>query len=333
MAVKYFRKRLFLCSSCFLCLVALTPGMARGQVGPPPMRVESALVTVPVIVSDAQGRFISGLNPDDFSLLQDGIPVPVPLFLTSEDPIKIALLLDTSRSTTTVLGRIKKAAERFLLQMRPKDLAMVVSLDSDIRVLSPLSSDTRELTAAINRAESGGMGTRIRDALAEIALRRFRSMTGRKAVVLLTDGEDHGSEVAVPTLLNGLTASSTLIYSIFFHVDPRQLMRELVGSSSRLPKPAASRKNASKDPWEQREADAAAFLERVSDSSAGRFYRSDVAELDKAFNQISNELRSQYLLGFYPDKSKLDGEVHSLEVRVTAPDTVVRSRRSYRAVD
>jgi hypothetical protein len=66
--------------------------------------------------------------------------------------------------------------------------------------------------------------------------------------------------------------------------------------------------------------------------SAGRFYRSDVPELDKAFKQISDELRSQYLLGFYPDQSKLDGRIHTLEVQVAIPDTLVRSRRSYRSI-
>jgi len=114
-------------------------------------------------------------------------------------------------------------------------------------------------------------------------------------------------------------------------VDPRQLMKELFGSS-RLPKPAAGPRDGAQDPWQQREEESAAFLERVSELSAGRFYKSDVTELDRAFNQISGDLRSQYLLGFYPDQSKLDGRMHSLDVRVTPPDAFVRNRRNYRAI-
>jgi VWFA-related protein len=300
--------------------------------GLPPMRVESALVTVPVMVSDSQGRFLPGLNADAFHLYQDGVPVPVSLFLTSEAPIQIAILLDTSPSTATVLNNIKKAADRFLLQMRPKDLAMVVSLDSAVQVLCPFTANPQELSQAIYGAKGDGVSTRIRDALMEIAQNRFRSISGRKAIILLTDGEDHGSEVSAPDLLDGIAASSTAVYSIFFHVDPRQLMKELVGGSSGMPKSARGRKTGSTDPWQQREAQAAEFLEKVSDISAGRFYRSDVTELDKAFKRISDELRSQYLLGFYPDKSKLDGQAHTLEVRVAIPDAVVRSRRSYKAI-
>ncbi len=312
-----------------LVLIAASMGMAfQEKAGTPQIRVESALVTVPVMVSDSMGRFIPGLRADAFKLYQDGVPADISLFLTSEDPIKIAILLDTSRSTTTVLEKIKKAAARFLLQMRPKDMATVVSFDSEIQVLCPFSSDPRELGRAIENAHVGGTSTRIRDAIIEIAQRRFRSISGRKAIVLLTDGEDHGSETSIPDLLDGVAASSTLIYSIFYHVDPRQLMRELIGRSVRIPKPAKGQK----DPWQQREEEAAAFLEKVSELSAGRFYRSEVTEFDKAFKEISDELRSQYLLGFYPDRSKLDGKLHSLEVQVAAPDVVVRSRRNYRSV-
>ena len=316
--------------AAILALMTASSGMAFQEPPAPQIRVESALVTVPVIVTDSQARFLPGLKAGDFKLLQDSMPVRISLFLTSEDPIKIALLLDTSRSTTTVLDRIKKAAGRFLQQMRPQDQAMVVSFDSDIQVLCPLSSDTRDLERAINAARAGGIGTRMRDAVMEISGRRFRSLSGRKAIVLLTDGEDHGSEIPASDLLDGVAASSTLIYSVFFHVDPRQLMKELIGVSARLPK--AGRKDGLKDAWQEREEQAIKFLEKLSESSAGRFYRSDVNELDKSFKQISDELRAQYLLGFYPDQSKLDGQTHTLEVQVAVPDTIVRGRRNYKAM-
>ncbi len=312
-------------------------GMAAGfasqnTINPPQIHVESALVTVPVMVSDSRGRFLPGLSAGAFSLYQDGISVPISIFLTSEDPIKIALLLDTSVSTLTVLGKIKRAADRFLLQMRSGDLAMVASFDSDIRVLCPLTSDKEKLRDAIKNAQSRGSGTKMRDAINEIAQRKFRAISGRKAVVLLTDGEDHGSEISAQGLLDSVAASSTLIYSVFYSVDPRELMKELVGRSSRIPKAAADRKSGPYTVWQEREDEAAQYLEKISELSAGRFYRSNIKELDGAFKQISEELRSQYLIGFYPDKSKLDGNMHTLVVGVAVPEAVVRSRRSYRAV-
>jgi VWFA-related protein len=164
----------------------------------------------------------------------------------------------------------------------------------------------------------------MRDAVDEIARRRFRSLTGRKAVILLTDGQDQGSQISAEDLLNTVASSNTLIYSIFYKVDPRELMKELFGVSAHKRKIAVS--------WDEHEKEAAHYLENLSDLSAGRLYSSSVKELDRVFTQISEELRSQYLLGFYPDNSKLDGAMHSLVVSVTIPEAVVRSRRSYRAI-
>ncbi len=305
---------------------------SQNTFNPEQIHVESALVTVPVIVSNSQGKFIAGLSVNSFKLYQDGISIPISLFLTSEDPIKIALLLDTSVSTVTVLGKIKKAAMRFLLQLRPADLATVMSFDTDIRVLCPLSSDQQRLNDAIKSAKAAGSGTRMRDAVSEITQRRFKSITGRKAIVLLTDGQDHGSQISASDLLSAVAASSTLIYSVHYSVDPRELMKELTGISSRIPKVADERNGGPYSVWHEQEEQAARYLEKISELSAGRFYRSNVKELDGAFKQISAELRSQYLIGFYPDKSKLDGNMHSLVVGVSIPDAVVRSRLSYRAV-
>jgi Ca-activated chloride channel family protein len=313
-------------SSFAIIVLAICAGGIRAQGKPNPqmIRVESALVTVPVIASDARGRFITGLTAGDFKLFEDGAQVPISLFLTSEDPVKIALLIDTSKSTTTVLRDIKKAAEQFLLQMRPQDLALVVGFDSEIQILCPLSSDPRELKEAIKRAKSGGSRTRMRDAINEIAQRRFRSLTGRKAVILLTDGQDQGSRLSAEDLLNTVAASNTLIYSVFYSVDPRELMRELFGVSPR--------KKGTTIKWAEHEKQAAEYLQKMCDISAGRLYASTVKELDAAFKQISEELRSQYLIGFYPDNSKLDGTMHNLVVSIANPEAIIRSRRSYRSI-
>jgi Ca-activated chloride channel homolog len=292
------------------------------------IQVESALVAVPVIVSDSQERFMPGLKADDFKLFHDGAPEKISLFLTSDEPFKIALVLDSSMSTTTVLGKIKKAARRFLLQMRPNDLAMIVSFDSEVRVLCPLSSDLRELEKAIETAETRSSGTKLRDAILQIQ-NRFRPFSGRKAIVLLTDGDDHGSVVKAPELRDAVLSSGTLIYSIFYSIDYRELMREL-GAPPRMP--STSRKVQETNAiWAEQERKSALYLQELSELSAGRFYRSKITEFDQAFKQISDELHSQYLIGFYPDKSKLDGNLHSLSVQVNLPGVTVRSRPNYKS--
>jgi len=307
----------------FVLIVVVSLAVAQEKPDSQVIRVESALVTVPVIATDANGRFLSGLKTGDFKLFEDGVQVPISLFLTSEDSVKIALLIDTSKSTTTVLRSIKKAAEQFLRQMRPQDLALVAGFDSDIEILCPLSSDPRELKDGIKRAKSGGSRTRMRDAVHEIAQKRFRSLTGRKAVVLLTDGQDRGSQISAQDLLHTVAASNTLVYSIFYKVDPRELMQELFGVESR---------KGTTISWDEYEKEAVQYLTQISELSAGRVYTSNVKELDRAFAQIADELRAQYLLGFYPERTKLDGAMHNLEVQVAVPQAIVRSRRSYRTL-
>ncbi len=323
-------------AACWSALFALFGGAlniaSQETSDPRNIRIESALVTVPVIVSDLRGRFMPGLSAGFFRLYEDGILQPIALFLTSEDPVKIALLLDTSKSAVPVLGKIKKAAGRFLLQMRPQDSAMAVGFDSDIQVLCPFSSDRRRLEDAIKNAEAGGDRTIMRDAIFETIQQRFSSVSGRTAIVLLSDGQDQGSRISAKDLLDAVSASSTLIYAIFYSVEPRDLMKELFGVSSRLPSRSEGETNGIYADWNEREEKAAEFMRSISELSAGRFYRSQSSEFDDVFKQISQELRQQYLLGFYPDKSKLDGNLHALEVHVTVPDVVVRSRRSYRAI-
>jgi hypothetical protein len=101
---------------------------------------------------------------------------------------------------------------------------------------------------------------------------------------------------------------------------------------SRIPITTSGGPDATSEEWVRREQEATAFLEKVADLSAGRVYRSDIATLDQAFRPVSEELRSQYLLGFYPEESKLDGQLHTIDVQVDVPDSTVRSRRNYRAI-
>ena len=268
----------------------------------------------------------------DFRLLQDDSPVPIAVFTTSEEPIRIALLLDSSKSTVTVLDKIKKAAKSLLRQLRPQDQAMVVSFDSEIQVLCPPSPDRAELESGIDKVRVGGIvGTRMRDAISQIMQGWFHSVRGRMAIVLLSDGQDYGSHITDSDLVNAVSTSNTVIYSVFYSVDPREVMKKLFGVSSRLPpgKPGDSRGPYGE--WSRRETEAAAFMQQLSDLSAGRFYRSEMPNLKEIFERIAEELRHQYQLGFYPEKAKLDGEVHLLRVEVSGPGLTVRARRSYRA--
>ncbi len=303
------------------------------------LKIDTALVSVPVIVSDRQGRYISGLKAADFTLYEDRVKQPIDFFADTEEPINVALLLDTSKSTTMVLDDIKKAAKDFVKQLRPQDRAMIVSFDFKETALCELTSDRKTLEKAIGKARIGEIpGTKLRDAVYDVMREEFRNVKGRKAIILLTDGKDHGSEVSERVLLDSATEADTLIYSVFYQSLRRNPARQGGGGwggrrgrrggiftpMPRFPAPPQRRGRI-----EERNEDAIEFLQELADVAAGRYFDSEVAKLKETFGLIVEELRHQYRLGFYP-ADHAAGSIHSLKVEVARPDVVIRSRRSYR---
>lgn len=317
------------------------------------IKVNTALVNIPVIVSDRNGRNIAGLQQGNFAVFEDGKPQKIEYFASEESPINVALLLDTSRSTQDVLGKIKKAAKEFIKQLQPTDRAMIVSFDNDVQFLSDLTSDRKVLEKAIKNAEIGErVGTVMQDAVYEVVNKSFAKVKGRKAIIMLTDGKDFGSYIGKPELLHQLEESDTLIYSVFYETGniPQQQRqarfpdilfpnrRGGMGGMGRqrprqnpfpdnFPRPNIERaRQRAKIEDEQ----AIEFLGKVADATAGRVYQKKVADLDDAFKQIADELRKQYLIGYYPEDSKEAKKLHQVKVKVDRSDVVVRAKGSYR---
>ncbi len=304
-----------------------------------PIKVRTTLVSVPAVGSDRQERYIAGLKAADFKLYEDGIEQPISFFETTEEPLNVAVLLDTSLSTSPVLDDIKKSAKDFIKELRPKDRAMVLSFDYDVHPLSSLTSDHTSLEHAIKSAEIGHRaGTVLRDAVAEVVNREFKAVSGRKAIVVLTDGKDHGSHVTENDLLDAAAESGAMIYSVYYDTGLLQNGRGAGGYRRGRwgrPFPRAQGRipgGRGRDRMEQKNDEAREFLGTLAEVSAGRFYESEVTDLKKTFKLIAEELRHQYQLGFYPDNNKLDGKVHALRVQVLRPDVAVRARRSYTAI-
>jgi len=322
-----------------VCGISSMP--ARAQQPDAPIKVQTTLVSVPVIVSDRQGRYISGLTLRDFKLFQDRAEQTIASFDSTEEPLNVALLIDTSHSTLPVLDDIKSDAVRFLKELRPQDRAMIVSFDYQVSVLSQLTSDRKVLEKAVKSARTGELpGTVLRDAVDEIAGSRFKRVEGRKAIIVLTDGKDAGSRVSEQALIDEAAESGAMIYTVFFEtgfqrrgwIDATTFPRRRVWGRERFPQ-RPQRGERRRQRVESRNAEAIDFLTELSEVSAGRYYSSEASDLKKTFQLIAEELRHQYRLGFYPDSAKVDGQRHSLKVEVTARDAVVRARRSYQAPD
>ncbi|MEK6322439.1 MAG: VWA domain-containing protein [Acidobacteriota bacterium] len=336
-----FRKKALASLAVLLVCIGSRSALAQEKQSDNPIKVQTTLVSVPVIVSDRQGRYISGLKLSDFKLYQDRIEQTIAVFEASEEPLNIALLLDTSRSTEEVLDDIKKEAANFLKELRPQDRAMVISFDYEVHVLSGLTSDRRVLDRAIKKASMGEeVGTTLRDAVAAVIARHFRRIDGRKAIILLTDGKDVGSRIAEQALLDEAAESGSMIYTVFFEtgflrrgwIDALTFPRRRVWvGRDRFPPRRPRRGDRRRQRVDMKNDEAVRFLTNLSDVSAGRFYSSEVSDLKKTFKLVADELRHQYRLGFYPDPTKADGQRHALRVQVNTPDTVVRARRSYQA--
>ena len=315
------------------------------------IRIDTRLVSVPVIVSDRNGRYVPNLAATDFTVLQDGVRQSIEFFGAAEEPLTVALLIDTSQSTRPVLDDIKDSARSFIKLLLPRDRAMIVSFDYDTHVLNPLTSDQEQLKNAIKRAEipDGLFGTTLRDAAFQTVNRSFAGIKGRKAVIILTDGKDFGSRISSRELIYSLQETDTLIYTIMFKTDDRP--GRFPGGGGRnggifgggFPRrggrfpgggfpPVQNRRDNPRrtDRVERENENAEEFLQELSDTTAGRFYSSKDGKLKNTFASIVEELRFQYRLGFYPPEETDEKTLHELKVKVARSDTVVRARSGYR---
>lgn len=343
-------------TAVFLVILITSPSLVevraqedKGREPSEVIKVYSNLVSVPVIVSDRNGHYISGLREEDFKLYDNSAKQKLAYFDDAEAPLNIALLLDTSRSTEGVIDDIRKAAKNFLKDLRPQDRAMIVSFDYAVHQLSPLTSDRKLLERAIKDAQVGEyFGTLLNDALMEVIEREFKPINGRKAVVLLTDGEDFGSVVSSEAVLNYATESDAMIYSIYYSPSPIRPSRDRPFSrpggifgrrgpmQDRFPrqgKPRAEQRRERANRQGRQGESAIEFLTTLSEVSAGRFYKSETTDLKKTFVLIAEELRNQYRLGFYPDSLTRDGSLHQLKVKVDNPELAIRARSQYRAAE
>ncbi len=329
-----------LAAACAIVSAICLAGVVVAQeVGPDEIvRIRTDLVSVPVIVNDRQGRYISGLKQEDFSVYQDGAKQQISFFAAEEEPLTVALLLDTSKSTSEVLDKIKDAAKNFIKLLRPTDRCMIVSFDYAVHVLSPLTSDQKALEKAIKRAEIGEMfGTVLRDAVLHVVERSLAGIKGRKALIVLTDGKDFGSYPTQAELLHSLEESEAMIYTVFYKTDigaagfNRGGRGQFPGGrmGGGFPPRRRMERRRIRDAIDNE--DAMEFLARMSELTAGRFYNREVTDLKKTFQLIADELRNQYRIGYYPPQiADDDGQLHRIKVQTVLPEVIVRTRTTYR---
>ena len=308
------------------------------------IRVDTTLVTLPVSVTDRNGRYIPNLRKEDFRLWENGVEQSVAFFNAVDKPFSVVLMIDTSGSTRFRLEDIQNAAITFVNQLRRDDKVMVVSFDNDVDVLSEFTTDRYRLRDAIMRTRTGD-STRLYDAVDLVINERLNRVDGRKAVVLFTDGVDTTSRHAsFESNLRDAEELDALIYPVQYDTyadmgggssgtqvpTPIDILIQILGGGSsggrnRSGGGGGGRGN-SRDEYDV----ANRYLHQLSEVTGARKYQADsIQNISVAFSNIAEELRRQYSLGYYPKNAAQAGERRQIRVRVNQPNLAVRTRDSY----
>jgi Mg-chelatase subunit ChlD len=164
----------------------------KGEEAGESIKIDTNLITVPVVVSDRNDVYLPDLKRDDFTIYEDGVKQQLDEFIVGNVPFQVVLLLDTSGSTHEKLGQIQRAASAFVAQLQPADRIKIISFDDSVKELSTFTNDRAVLERAI-RGTAPGEGTKLYDAM-KMALNNLATLKGRKAIVIFTDGVDWRSD-------------------------------------------------------------------------------------------------------------------------------------------
>ena len=283
----------------------------------PTLRSTVNLVNLFATVRDKNKRVVGDLKQDDFKVYEDNQEQKIAFFSKEVTmPITLGLLIDTSGSEQNRLGAEQEAASRFLERvMRKGDEAMVISFDLDVDLLADFTDDRAQVERAINKARigavSGGVvtpgtipsntgGTHFYDAVFLACNDKLVTEAGRKALVIITDAQDEGSRLKLEEAIEAAQRTDTVVHVLLVH-DPGYSWRPDVAK-------------------------------KLSDETGGRTIEvSSEKKLNEAFDQISEELRSQYTVGYYPTNTSKDGRFRKVKVETTNKDFRILTRKGYYA--
>ena len=294
---------------------------------PAPIRVDVNLVNILCSVRDKKGGLIGTLTKDDFTLFEDGRQQEIKYFTRDTDlPLTIGLLVDVSGSQANLIGEERQAAHQFFSQvLRKKDMAFLISFGAESELLQDSTNSLKLLHEGLDRlrlnAGVGGLhpgpvptagrprGTVMFDAVYLAATERMASEVGRKAIVLITDGDDQGSSLDRSAAIEAAQKADSIIYSIYY-VDNRAYMGRggfgMHGSDG--------------------------DLRKMSEETGGRVHHvGRKNSLDQIFKQIQEEMRSQYSIGYTPREGGSPGGFRNIELRLADKNLKVQARKGYYA--
>jgi VWFA-related protein len=285
----------------------------------PVFRTGVATVAVYATVTDRYGQLIGNLRKEDFKIFDNSRIQEITAFSTAPQPVSAVLLVDTSASMALTLDLARQAAEQFIIRMMPGDQARVGSFSDRIDLGRPFSGDRDLLLRAFRENLKIGNPTRLWDALNE-TMTALTDVSGRRVVVLFTDGEDTASVIDGRAVLERAKAEEFMIYAVQLRSRARPgLEWEILGAQAS--QVARERIRRGMTP--------VSVLRGLATQTGGlHFTLTQNDDVNVTFTQVATELHQQYLLGFTPEA---DGRIHNLQVQVRHPRLLVRARKFYQA--
>jgi len=327
-----------------------------------PITVNVAAVNLLATVRDKHGNIVRNLSKDDFSLEQDAKPQAITYFAKESDlPLTLGLLVDTSLSQRRVLDQERTASRSFLdhVLREDKDKAFLIHFDHEVELLQELTSSRQKLQAAIDqihtpqfsqtnssggsggggrgdgrgsRGHGHGGGTLLYDSIYLASDELMKKQQGRKALVILTDGVDRGSKESLTEALETAQRADTLIYCILFadkeegHGNGGGFGGPHMGGGGM----GGGRGGGYPRRTEEPRPDGKKILEQLAKTSGGRFFEVSKKEtIEKIYADLDEELRSQYVLGYSPDRPDATPGYHKLHLAVKQKDAQVQTRDGF----
>ncbi len=290
-----------------LGLLLLALSSAYPQNDDTTIKVDVRLVNVFVTVTDQHGAPVANLQKENFHLEEDGIEQKIAVFhKESELPLSIVLAVDTSLSTRRDLPLELASARKFAHAiLRPVDVLALYQFSEIVDEILPFTSDVRRIDRAIDRIRAGS-ATALYDAVM-LGSEALESRQGRKVMVVITDGGDTVSKANYQDALRAAQQAEAIVYSIIIVPIEASAGRDTGGEH--------------------------ALIQIAEDTGGHHYYATSIGQMDEAFDKISDELRTQYLLAYYPSQRYSDADYRRISVAVngvpSGTDFKVRHRTGY----
>ena len=273
------------------------------------------LVVVHTTVLDKSGHFVSGLKKEDFRIYEDGIAQTISLFSQEDVPVSLGIVIDTSGSMRNKIDNVNKAALAFIKASNPQDEVFLIGFNDQVELLEDYTSDLEAIADALDNIIVSG-GTALYDAIHLAVAKAQKGIKPKKAIILISDGEDRDSYYKLEEMVNKVQESDVQVYSVGF-LNP-------------IPEKGLFGRWSKSVPEKAHDA-----LQLISeDTGAKAFFPQRVSEIDKIVFEVAYELRNQYSIGYISTNTSRDGSYRRLKVEIDpgkAAGRLLRYRRGYTA--